>query len=226
MSEETEKLEDYLKKLDKFTLPDYEDFPHIELYMEQVVSYLKEFLGDFYDGDADNLITPFMVNNYVKAKIIAPPNDKKYNRDHVAYLLAISLLKSVVPMRDIATFIDLDKNAFKDNRNLYNFFKEIQEETLKTEVHKNKIRVATLKKTNHRTLKKGETEEDIQALNLCYIALRLYIQSETTKQLADRIMKEVSNRTLPKAVLVESKLETHLSNKKAFKEAQKIGNRK
>ncbi|SRR5574344_215630 len=226
MSKETENLENYLNKLEKFTLPDYEDFPPIELYMEQVVSYLREFLGDFYDGDDENAITPFMVNNYVKAKIINPPHDKKYNRDHVAYLMAISLLKSVVPMKDIATFIDLDKNAFQDNRNLYDFFKEIQEETLKTEVHKNKVRVESLKKTKHRKLKDGETEEDIDSLNLCYIALRLYIHSETTKQLADTIMKDISCRTLPKDVLIESKREAHLSNRKVIKEAKKIGNRK
>jgi len=226
MSIESEKLENYLVKLDKFSLPDYEDFPPIDLYMEQVISYVSESLGDFYNGDDEAIITPFMVNNYVKAKIINPPTEKKYNRDHVAYLMAISLLKSVVPMKDIATFIDLDKNVFSDNRNLYDFFKAIQDETLKTEVHKNKIRLDSLRKTKHRPLKAGETEEDIETLNLSYIALRLYIQSETTKQLADEIMKEVGNKMLPKDVLQESRSETVLQNRKAIKEAKKIGNRK
>ena len=170
-----------------------------------------------------------MVNNYVKAKIINPPNDKKYNREHIAYLVAISLLKSVVPMRDIATFIDLDKNLTNNvssNRNLYDFFKEIQEETLHQELHKSKIRLDVLSKTNHKKTDKQHSEEEIEKLNLSYIALRLYIQSETTKQIADAIMKEVSSSTLPKDLLEETRREVALTNRKVLKEAKKVGNRK
>lgn len=225
MNKENVFLKDYIKKLESFRLPDYSELPSIPLYMEQVVCYVEECLNDFCKTDAQNIITPFMINNYVKAKIINPPKEKKYSQDHIAYLLAISLLKSVVQMKDIATLIDLDKNLITDNRNLYNFFKNIQEETLKNQVHKTKVRLESLQRTEKKS-KKGEKIEDVENLNLAYIALRLYIESETTKQLADTIMSQVSQKVLSKNVLVESHKEKRLVNKKNSNEAKKIGTRK
>jgi hypothetical protein len=225
MSKQVEEISKYLKNLEDFSLPTYEEFPPIPLYMEQVVSYVTECLCSLTDGDDNSIITPFMVNNYVKARIINPPKEKKYNKEHMAYLLAISLLKSVVPMKDIATFIDLDKEIFQEKRNLYNFFKEIQDETIHKEVHKTKVRLDSLAKNNKKKSSNSKTKEDIENLNLSYIALRLYIESETTKQLADIIMKQVSQELLPKDVLKETRKEVALGNKKQNKEAKKIGNR-
>ncbi len=214
-------LEEYIKKLEGFNLPDYNFFPPVDLYMEQVISYVSKCLGDFYNGTNNDIITPFMVNNYVKAKIIKPPIDKKYDKNHISYLLAISLLKSVVPMRDIATFIDLDEKLITNKDSLYDLFREIHDDTLKNIIHKTNIRLDLLSEK----FEKNENQ-DIENLNLSYVALKLYVEAEISKQLADEIMKSISGKLQPKDVMKESRKEHSLGNKKVSNEAKKIGNRK
>ena len=36
-----------------------------------------------------------MINNYVKHNIINPPVNKKYNKEHMAYLFVIFILKQI-----------------------------------------------------------------------------------------------------------------------------------
>lgn len=228
MKKDNNNITKYLKELEDFRLPAYDEFPPIPLYMEQVISYIGECLKPFCcekDGVDSSVLTPFMVNNYVKAKIIAPPKEKKYSKEHLAYLLTIALLKPVVPMKDIATLIDLDGDLFKDKKNLYDFFKNIQEETLKKELHKTSVRVETLSNISKEKLKEGCCSNSIEDLNLAYVALKLYIEAETKKQLADNIMKEINGNNLSKNVLKESKKEASLNKKKVTKEAKKIRKR-
>ena len=85
MGNQKKNITKYLNDLEEFCLPAYNEFPPIPLYMEQVISYigecLKTFSGNKDNSEDNNVLTPFMVNNYVKAKIIAPPKDKKYSKE-------------------------------------------------------------------------------------------------------------------------------------------------
>lgn len=92
-------------------------------------------------------------------------------------------------------------------------------------MHKANVRVETLSKISKEKLKNGEGNESIEDANLAYVALKLYIEAETKKQIADTIMKEVTESNLSKVVIKESKSEKRLNKKKENKEAKKIGNR-
>ena len=48
-----------------------------------------------------------MINNYVKHKLIKPPVNKKYNKEHIAYLFVVCILKQVYPISDISELIRL-----------------------------------------------------------------------------------------------------------------------
>ena len=61
-------LKDYIKILESYKLPDYKELSTIPLYMEQVVSYIQGVLEPIENDKT--IITPFMINNYVKAKIL------------------------------------------------------------------------------------------------------------------------------------------------------------
>ena len=111
--EELTKLKEFLEKASSFELPSYDYLPTVPLYMEQVISYVNSILAPLSNDDKQ-LLTSFMVNNYVKAKIIAEPTKKKYNVDHLGYLLAISLLKNVLNMSDISLIIGMDKEVTTD----------------------------------------------------------------------------------------------------------------
>lgn len=227
MGKTLDNFEKTIKDLEDFNLPEYKELPDIALYMEQIVGYIKECLEQFSNKD-DSIITPFMVNNYVKAKIINPPKDKKYNRDHIGYLIAISMLKSVVSMRDIAVFIDLDRKSdlYTDKQNLYSFFKSIENESLKNVIHKVKTRIEVFKKANNSRKNKKEnfSEELYEQTNLAYIALRLYTESECNKLIADKIMSQLSNETMPEKVLNENDI-MKIDKRKTLLEAKKLADR-
>ena len=92
---------DLEEKLTGYTLPMWEELPDLELYMDQVVSMLNKYLSIFYEKlGEEKAITPSMINNYVKLKIIPPPEKKKYSKVHLAYLLILCTLKQTL---DIAT---------------------------------------------------------------------------------------------------------------------------
>lgn len=227
MGKTLDNFEKTIRDLEDFNLPEYKELPDIALYMEQIVGYIKECLEQFSNKD-DSIITPFMVNNYVKAKIINPPKDKKYNRDHIGYLIAISMLKSVVSMRDIAVFIDLDRKSdlYTDKQNLYSFFKCIENESLKNVIHKVKTRTEVFKKANNsRKNKKENFSEDLyEQANLAYIALRLYTESECNKLIADKIMGQLSNEMMPEKVLNENDI-MKIDKRKTLLEAKKLADR-
>lgn len=90
-----------------FHCPRYEEISDIGLYMDQVVRILEEALEVFAVDSEEKTITPSMVNNYVKQGIISPPVKKKYDRNHLAYLLVVCLLKRVYTMTEICRMIDV-----------------------------------------------------------------------------------------------------------------------
>lgn len=77
---------------------EWRDFPDINLYKDQVVGYLKRQL---VDPAGDGVLTPAMISNYIKDKLLPKAEGKKYNRQHLALLTEIGMLKQVLPVRDI-----------------------------------------------------------------------------------------------------------------------------
>ena len=76
----------------------WEQLPDFALYMDQVLSYMERQVILLDENDA---LTSAMVNNYTKNGLVPRATGKKYNRDHLAYLTAVSILKRVMPAKDI-----------------------------------------------------------------------------------------------------------------------------
>lgn len=102
------------------SLERWQDLPDIELYMDQLVTYIERQLGFLIVND-ENLITPSMVNNYVKLKLIPKPIKKRYRKEHLAYLTAITVLKQVMPIPTVKAGVDqlIDIYGQKDAYNLF-----------------------------------------------------------------------------------------------------------
>lgn len=242
MDECIKKLFEYIEKIGNFKLPNYELLPSIPLYMEQVTKYINMSLAPLVNDDNSSLITGYMVNNYVKAKIINPPKDKQYDDEHIAYLIFITLLKNSASLKDIATFIELDKEFIKDRKDLYNFYKKLQEQILQEtqgdifklfkeyDLNAEDIENAPVQNAEEAQKITEENKENKkfskEVREFARIALRLYIESETRKIVADTIMKYVNNSVLPEQVMKDSKKEEQFEIRKLEEEAKKLGNRK
>jgi len=93
------------RKIASYRIPRWKELPDIDLYMDQVVILIEKQLGVFLYKEGEHIITPAMVNNYVKLGIIPPPVKKRYSRTHLAYLIVICLLKEVLTISEIKDLI-------------------------------------------------------------------------------------------------------------------------
>ena len=94
------------KILGGFRVTQPDEIPKIDLYMDQVLTFLGERLKrTARKSDADKLLTKTMVNNYVKNKVMIPPVKKKYGRDHILLLMVIYYMKSFLAIDDIRKIV-------------------------------------------------------------------------------------------------------------------------
>ncbi len=66
-----------------------EDIPAIELYMDQVTTFMDQQLGKNKRSEEDKVLTKTMINNYRKDEILPPPVKKKYSKNHIILLIYI-----------------------------------------------------------------------------------------------------------------------------------------
>lgn len=116
-------------RLSEYRCPRYQDFPSIPLYKDQVVSFLTEAVAPFYQGISAP-VTASMINNYVKLKVLTPPEKKKYDRSQVICLYVIFLLKQVLSMEEIRLLL---QREFAPDlvESSYDYFSSRLESTLK-----------------------------------------------------------------------------------------------
>lgn len=109
--------EDLLKSISlsfsKMTYIRPDDIPNIDLYMDQVTTFLDEHLkATTRIKTDDKLMTKTMINNYAKNDVIPPPEKKKYNREHILLLIMIYYYKSFLQISDIKELLDPISDVF------------------------------------------------------------------------------------------------------------------
>lgn len=125
-----------------FQLPRYHEIPDVGLFLEQTVRLINQYLAPL--GGIE--LTPSMVSNYVKNKLIAPPVRKQYHRDQIGYLLFISIAKTVMSLDDISNLFSLQQENFPAEI-AYNYFCDEFENTLQF-VFGNRNTLKDIGKTN------------------------------------------------------------------------------
>lgn len=95
-------------KCGKIVLPRWNDLPNIDLYMDQVIAFLLSTLDFMRRGDSekDKVVTPSIINNYVKLGMIPAPIKKKYSKEHIAKLIILCTLKQVMPLSTLKTMLE------------------------------------------------------------------------------------------------------------------------
>ena len=106
------RLSEWVSGMEQFQLPDWEKLPPLELYMDQVIILLKQYLSPLYPSDDEKAITASIINNYVRMKVMPPPVKKKYGREHISMLFIIFLLKRVFSVSETDTLL---KNLLRDD---------------------------------------------------------------------------------------------------------------
>ncbi len=103
-------IAEYLKNVD-YIKPG--EVPDIELYMDQVTTFMDSHLASFKRFDDDKILTKTMINNYSKFNLLPPSSKKKYSKDHMLLLIFIYYFKNVLSINDIdAIMEELRENYF------------------------------------------------------------------------------------------------------------------
>lgn len=191
MDKELDELQAWLKAASSFELPPYNELPNVPLYMEQVVEYINKTLKPINPSEKD-ILTSFMVNNYVKADILEEPHNKKYTNDQLGYLLAISSLKRVLSMSEISLLIEMDKDVSTDKSVLYGFFRVMAKDILQERASKVASKADSFVDTYKRELAEGNVNAEQNLRDrLGLIALRLAIQSGVDTIISQMLLDEI-----------------------------------
>lgn len=113
--------------LNDYKIPTWDELPIIELYMDQVIALMNRYLKRFFTSDTEDtpVITPPMINNYVKLKAMPAPVKKRYSKVHIAYLIMISSLKQALSIPTIQKILPLLENE-ESVKDLYEIFTKNQ----------------------------------------------------------------------------------------------------
>ncbi len=95
--------------LDSLSRIDYirpEDIPNIDLYMDQVTTFMNEQLEATKRYPDDKILTKTMINNYTKNNLLPPPEKKKYSKEHLLTLIFIYYFKGILSISDIQNLLN------------------------------------------------------------------------------------------------------------------------
>lgn len=185
--------DEILKLIDELSLLDdikASDIPDMNLYMEQVTTFIEDNLSHLKREEGDKLLTKTMINNYTKSGILMSPVNKKYSKQHVILLIIIYYLKQILSINDIRTLLKPILNNVEDREDdviplteIYSTFTEIKNNEFKNYYSTFNER---LKLIESKTKDISEDNKDIAQLFL--IVIMLVAQADALKRLSERII--------------------------------------
>jgi len=116
--------------INKINIIDPSEIPAIDLYMDQVTTFMDKHLGNSKRFEDDKILTKTMINNYAKNNLLPSPEKKKYNTHHMIMLTFIYYLKNIITINDIKTLLGpISDRYFKEDSkvSLDDIYKQICE---------------------------------------------------------------------------------------------------
>lgn len=195
MKTNEELVQELLEKLKKLNYIHSRDIPNIELYMDQVTTFMDQHLSHGKRHEEDKVLTKTMINNYAKNNLLPPPVKKKYSRDHLILLAFIYYFKGFLSIGDIQVLLSpLSEQYFtEDHHGLDKIYSEI--------VKIEKLQLVDLfKEIPARAALAGKAfknapDEERDYLQLfafiCMLSFDVYVKKQMIEQIIDEMRKEV-----------------------------------
>lgn len=185
-------LKKILRRIREASYVEPEDIPNIDLYMDQVTTFMDEHLTNNKRHPGDKALTKTMINNYTKNRLLPSPVKKKYSKEHMLLLLFIYYFKNLLSFSDIENIFkpiaDLHfSNKDKSGIDLEDIYKEV--------LRLNKPDVYELQKDIIRKFKKAnksfedadskQREKLILFAFICDLAFDVYMKKQIIEQISD-----------------------------------------
>ena len=177
----------------KYIMPD--DIPNIDLYMDQVTTFIDKHLKSSKRYSEDKLLTKTMINNYTKNKLLPPPINKKYTKEHMFLLIFIYYFKNILTISDIQSIFNPLTQRFyggKSDIGLEKIYEEIFkiENDLTEALTKDMIRKMAKAKESFNFVR-NENDKDFLTLFafICMLCFDVYMRKHVVEQLIDNYLK-------------------------------------
>ncbi len=99
-------LNSILASLDRVSHIKPDAIPDIDLYMDQVTTFMDSNLAPSKRYPQDKVLTKTMINNYTKDGLLPPPHKKKYSKEHMLMLIFIYYFKNILSINDLHHILD------------------------------------------------------------------------------------------------------------------------
>ena len=183
-------LESILDSLSKIEYIKSSEIPNIDLYMDQVLTFMNTNLEDAKRYENDKIMTKTMINNYAKNHLLPAPEKKKYSKEHMMVLMFIYYFKNILSIGDIQSILNpLTNRYFANGRELN--LEKIYEEVFSLERGQIEQLIETLSKDYQRagTTFVDEEEEDKEFLQIfsfiCMLSYDIYIRKQIIEKMID-----------------------------------------
>ena len=171
------------------------EIPNIDLYMDQVTTFMETQLSSTKRYEQDKILTKTMINNYVKNHLLPAPVKKKYSKEHLLVLIFIYYFKNLLSIHDIELLLKpLTEKYFQTSEDfdLSAVYKEVcqLEKSRITSVQED---IKNLWEESSRTYQDAP-KEDQEYLQLfafiCSLSFDVYIKKTIIEKLIDSFSDE------------------------------------
>lgn len=188
-------LNDMLDRVSRIDHIKPEDIPNIDLYMDQVTTFMEEQLSHSKRYPEDKVLTKTMINNYAKNNLLPSPVKKRYSREHMLMLIFIYYFKNILSISDIQTLMaPLTQKYFKSesDMDLTDIYREVfgmekeRIEDMKTEL------TASYKMAESTFKDAPEEERDFlhQFSLICLLSFDVYVKKMLIEHMIDELRPE------------------------------------
>lgn len=185
-------LNSIIQNIEQLSHVKSEDVPNIDLYMDQVTTFMETQLDSTKRYEEDKILTKTMINNYAKNNLLPPPDKKKYSKEHQLILIFIYYFKNILSIRDIEKLLNpLSERYF--NKDTGFTLTDVYDEVWNLEPGRKELLIEDVKKMYETTkdtfMQAPEADREmLQIFSLiCSLAFDVYIK----KQLIEKIIDEI-----------------------------------
>lgn len=192
-------LESIMESLSQMEYIKASTIPNIDLYMDQVLTFMNSHLENAKRYESDKVMTKTMINNYAKNHLLPAPEKKKYTKEHILVLMFIYYFKNILSIGDIQSILNpLTERYFANARDLD--LEKIYEEVFSLE----KGQIGQLKESISRDYERAmetfteEAEEEREFLQLfsfiCMLSYDIYVRKQIIEKIVDTLPKHTDSK--------------------------------
>lgn len=197
MKTNDERLKEILKRLDELNYIKLDSIPNIDLYMDQVTTFMDGQLSDTRRYPDDKVLTKTMINNYAQNDLLPAPFRKKYTREHILLLVFIYYFKNLLSISDIEElFRPIREKHFNhpEGYPLSDIYKEIfsmEAEEKKRLTEDIKAKFSRASNTFHDEKLDEEEAEYLQLFAfICQLSFDVYLKKQIIEQIIDELRQD------------------------------------